>query len=213
MAEFIESLVNAAHEELARFKNGTGRETDFPYYQYVGEYWSYGLKNSHIDGKTTYMDSKGKPYRPAWSSAFISFVVRKAGATDSQFLFSEGHIHYVVDAIRDAAAGNSTVAYWGQDPRSYTPKVGDLINAGRGAGAGVTYSNVLSEYGSKLAPNGNFIPSHSDVVVKVEQAKGLLYTIGGNVSVDTVGMKTWKTDPTGILKDASKLIAVLECRI
>lgn len=213
MSEFTKQLVAHAEQEFTKFKGGRGKETDDPYYKYVGQYWTVGLKNPNIDGRTTYHDSKGKPFRPAWSSAFISYIIRSASATESQFLFSEGHIHYVVDSIRDAAAQNSTVAYWGRDPNAYAPKVGDLINAGRASAADVTYANVLQRYGNNVAPNGNFLPSHSDIVVEVDAAKSTITTIGGNVEVDTVGTKKWDIDQAGILKKASKLICVLECRI
>ncbi|MCD2180215.1 DUF2272 domain-containing protein [Rhizobium sp. C1] len=213
MSDFTDNLVAQAMHEYEKFENGKGRETDDPFCQYVGNYWSVGLKNSHIDGRTTYQDSKGKSYRPAWSSAFISYVVRCAGATESQFLFSEGHIHYVVDAIRDAAAHNTTVAYLGRDPRVYVPKVGDLINAGRGSAADVTYATVLQAYGPEAAPKGNFMPSHSDIVVEVDPQKGKLVTIGGNVAVDTVGRKVWQLDQAGRLAKGATLISVLECML
>jgi hypothetical protein len=213
MSDFTDKLVALAWHELARFNNGTGKETDDPFYKYVGEYWSFGLKNPSIDGRTTFSDAKGKPFRPAWSSAFICYLVRSAGATDSQFLFSEGHIHYVVDAIRDAAANNSTVAYLGRDPTRYAPKVGDIISAGRGSSSGVTYASVLAEYGPRAAPKGNFMPTHSDVVVSVDAAKKRVTTIGGNVSVDTVGQKNWTIDGNGVLTKGNTLISVLECVI
>ncbi len=213
MSEFTDNLVGQAMHEYEKFNNGTGRETDDPYRQYVAKYWSVGLKISGIDGGTTYQDSKGKSFRPAWSSAFISYVIRSAGATESQFLFSEAHIHYVVDAIRDTAATNTTVAYLGRDPKGYPPKVGDLINAGRGTAAGITYDTVLQAYGPAAAPKGNFLPSHSDVVVEVDPGKGRLVTIGGNVSVDTVGRKLWQIDQQGRLAKGATLIAVLDCQL
>lgn len=213
MSTFTDQLVAQAEHEYEKFDLGKGRETDDPYCQYVGKYWSIGLKNPNIDGRTTYQDSKGKPFRPAWSAAFISFNIRCAGATESQFLFSEGHIHYVVDAIRDAKAENETVAYWGRDPKTYKPKVGDLINEGRDTAKNVTYATVLGKYGSASAPKGNFMPTHSDIVVAIDEAKGIVTTIGGNVSVDTVGKKEWQLDGSGLLVKKDKLICVLECRI
>lgn len=213
MSGFTDNLIGQAMHEYERFLEGNGHETDDPFCGYVGKYWSVGLKISGIDGRTTYQDAKGKTYRPAWSAAFIGYVIRCAGATESQFLFSEAHVHYVVDAIRDTKANNTTVAYLGRDPRTYAPKVGDLINAGRGSAAGITYDTVLQAYGPEAAPKGNFLPSHSDVVVEVDPKKGRLITIGGNVSVDTVGRKVWQIDQQGRLAKAATLIAVLDCRI
>lgn len=213
MSGFTDDLIGQAVHEYERFLEGHGHETDDPFCGYVGKYWSVGLKISGIDGRTTYQDLKGKAYRPAWSAAFISYVIRCAGATELQFLFSEAHIHYVVDAIRDAAAKNTTVAYLGRDPRNYAPKPGDLINGGRGTAAGMTYDTVMQAYGSAAAPKGNFLPSHSDVVVEVDPGKGRLVTIGGNVSVDTVGRKVWQIDQQGRLTKGATLIAVLDCQL
>jgi len=212
MTEFVDSMVAQALNEYQKFNKGEGKETDDPYCGYVGKYWSIGLKNSHIDGRTTYHDARGRPFRPAWSAAFICFLVRAAGATDAEFLFSEGHVHYVVNAIRDCEAENTTAAFWGRDPRRYTPKVGDLINAGRGSAAEVTFRNVLDEYGPKVAPKGNFLPSHSDLIIEIDTQRSVAITIGGNVSVDTVGRKKWELDDSGILVKADELISVLECR-
>lgn len=209
MSNFTTDIAARCQAELVRWNNGKGRETQDPFYLYVGEYWSFGVKNPNIDGRTVYQDKKGKTYRPAWSSAFVSYIYRKAGA-GAEFYYKDAHIHYVVKAIRDAAAGG-TAKFLGRDPSASAPKVGDIINAHRGEGTMVTYQNVLSRYGKKVVPDGNFLPTHSDIVVGVDLANGLLRTIGGNVSIDTVGEKSWKLNANGTLKDGPKLICVVEC--
>ncbi|TGE01726.1 DUF2272 domain-containing protein [Methylobacterium nonmethylotrophicum] len=210
MSQFTTAVANECRKQLTRWKNGTGRETNDPYYRYVGEYWSYGLKNAHIDGRTVYQDKNGDPFRPAWSSAFISYIMRRSGA-GAEFYYHEGHCHYVAKALRDAQGPSATAKFLGRDPAHYVPKVGDLINAGRGSGSNVRYSNFFKHYGSKIVPKGNFIPSHSDIVVSVDA--GSLTTIGGNVSVDTVGQKTWKLKPDGTLDDKNDLICIIECTL
>jgi hypothetical protein len=210
MSSFTDEVVIRAEQEFDRFGKGKGRETIDPYCQYVGMYWSVGLKNAHIDGRTTYHDAKGKPFRPAWSAAFVSFIMRTSGA-GSNFYYHEGHIHYVVKAIRDAQAGSPTIKFLGRDPKVYVPKVGDLINAGRGSAKKVTYKTVLKKYGDAEVPDGDFMPSHTDIIVAIDSKKRTASTIGGNVEVDTVGKKTWALDADGTLKKKAELICVIEC--
>jgi hypothetical protein len=209
MSAFTDKVAAQCLTEFARFKNGKGRETKDPFAGFVGEYWEFGLKTKNIDGRTTFQDGNGNAFRPAWSAAFISFVMRKSGAGQA-FFYHEGHIHYVVKAIRDAKAGNPA-KFLGRDPKTHVPKVGDLINAGRGAAKTVTFSNVLSKYGSKEVDKGNFLPSHSDIVVDVNMDKRELTTVGGNVAVDTVGKKTWDLKKDGTLVKGASLICVIEC--
>jgi hypothetical protein len=70
---------------------------------------------------------------------------------------------------------------------------------------------VLANYGTKPVPNGNFMPSHSDIVIAVDPANKKLTTIGGNVDVDTVGEKEWKLNADGTLVKGPSLICVIEC--
>ena len=210
MSAFTDKVASQCLEEFKRFKNGKGRENVDPFSGFVGEYWKIGLNNSNINGKTTFQDKNGKPFRPAWSAAFISFIMRKAGAGNA-FFYHEGHIHYVVKAIRDAKAADAAAKFLGRDPSKHVPKVGDIINAGRGASKNATFANVLSKYGKKSVPDGNFMPSHSDIVTSVDPTKRQLTTIGGNVDVDTVGSKIWKLNADGTLVKGPSLICVIEC--
>ncbi|HEV2817978.1 MAG TPA: DUF2272 domain-containing protein [Allosphingosinicella sp.] len=210
MSAFTDKVASQAKAELARWGNGTGRETADPYSGYVGEYWSFGLDNNNINGRTTFQDKKGKPYRPAWSSAFISYVMKKAGA-GAAFYYHEGHIHYVVKSLRDAATPGTTAKFLGRNPQSHAPKVGDLINAGRGDSKGIRYATVLAAYGPKPVDQGAFMATHSDIVVSVDAAARKLRTIGGNVATDTVGEKTWQLNADGTLVKGKDLICVIEC--
>jgi hypothetical protein len=209
MSAFTDKVAQQCLTEFGRFNNGKGKETKDPFAGFVGEYWKFGLNMTGIDGRTTFHDAKGKPFRPAWSAAFISFIMRKSGAGDA-FFYHEGHIHYVVKAIRDAKAGSTTAKFLGRDPNIQAPKVGDLINAGRGTAKTVRFSNVLSKYGPKPVDKGNFLPSHSDIVIDVDRVKKKLTTIGGNVD-DTVGKKTWDLKIDGTLVKGPTLICVIEC--
>jgi hypothetical protein len=208
MSAFTDKVAAQCRTELARFNNGQGTETKDPFFKFVGEYWSFGVNNPNIDGRTTFQDANGAPFRPAWSAAFISFIMRKSGA-GNEFFYHEGHIHYVVKAIRDANSG-APAKFLGRDPTVHKPKVGDIINAGRGAAKNVTFSKVLSKYGNAAVPNGNFLPSHSDIVISVDAANKKLKTVGGNVDVDTVGEKTWTLKADGTLTKGPTLMCVIE---
>jgi hypothetical protein len=210
MSSFTDKVASQCLTELARFKNGRGRETNDPFAGFVGEYWDFGLKVRNRDGRTTLQDGDGNTFRPAWSSAFISFVMRKSGA-GTAFFYHEGHIHYVVKALRDAKDANATAKFLGRNPKTHVPNVGDLINAGRGTARNVTFSDVLRKYGPKEVDKGHFMPTHSDIVVEVDLANRKLATVGGNVEVDTVGKKTWDLKADGTLVKGPSLICVIEC--
>lgn len=210
MSAFTDRVAQQCLTEFARFSNGRGQETNDPFAGFVGEYWNTGLKIRNIDGRTTFQDGDGQPFRPAWSAAFISFIMRKSGAGQA-FVYNEGHIHYVVQAIRDAKAASTDAKFLGRDPKTQVPKVGDLINAGRGTAGTVRFSTVLTKYGRKEVPLGNFLPTHSDIVIEVDRTRKKLTTIGGNVEVDTVGKKTWDLKNDGTLVKGPSLITVIEC--
>lgn len=210
MSSFVDNVVKSCREQYKRFDNGKGQETLDPYAFYVGEYWRVGLNRKGIDGRTTFENQRGELYRPAWSSAFISYIARKSGAGKS-FFYSEAHIHYVVKSLRDAKEKPPVAKFLGRDPTTYVPKVGDLINAGRESAADVTYKTVLRRYGPKPAGEGKFMATHSDFVVEIDSQKRQLQSIGGNVQKDTVGLKTWKLKADGTLAKGATLICVIEC--
>lgn len=213
MSAFTSKVAAQCLKEFDRFTkpgNKRGKETEDPFFKFVGEYWSVGLNNHSIDGRTTFHDNKGKPFRPAWSAAFVSFIMRQSGAGD-EFFYNEGHIHYVVKAIRDAQNPATKAKFLGRDPATHVPKVGDLINAGRADAANVTFANVLAKYGPKKVPDGRFLASHTDIVVETDPAGKTLTTVGGNVAVDTVDKKTWKLKKDGTLSKGPDLICVIEC--
>ena len=106
----------------------------------------------------------------AWSAAFISYVMRLAGA-GSSFPYSETHSDYI-----DAAARHDPgVALVAEPVTTYAPQLGDLICLWRG-GQPKTFDEL---------PAGRF-PGHCDIVVAIKP--GLLDVIGGNVE-NAVSMK------------------------
>jgi Uncharacterized protein conserved in bacteria (DUF2272) len=146
-------------------------------WQRVGLYWWLGLDPSwRQSGWTGIHDENGQIFPAdrdgfyAWSAAFISYVMRLAGAGDS-FPYSENHSDYI-----DAASRHDPgVALTAERVAVYAPQRGDLICLWRGPHP-VTFDEL---------PAGRF-PGHCDIVVGIKP--GQLDVIGGNVQ-NAVAMK------------------------
>jgi hypothetical protein len=129
--------------------------------------------------------------RLAWSAAFISWVMRRAGA-GPLFRYASGHTTYCAAAKRNREAGDLTNPFWLYRVSERAPEVGDLVCTGR-QDSGVTYDNV---------DDGQFRASHCDLVVEV--SPGRLGVIGGNVN-NSVGRKVLRTGPDGrVLTDGGQ---------
>jgi hypothetical protein len=146
-------------------------------WQRIGLYWWIGLDPSRREsGWTGIHDENGLIFAAgedgnyAWSAAFISYVMRLAGAGDG-FPYSATHADYI-----DAAARRDRgVRLSAERVTHYAPQLGDLICAWRGQ-TPVTFDEL---------PTGRF-PAHCDIVVW--RRPGVLDVIGGNVD-NAVTMK------------------------
>lgn len=212
MSQFSLDLAAVCLAEYARWDNGVGREThgtDQPginkdYYLFVKEYWvSIGI--THLTGRTV-QDG----IRPAWSSAFVSYCVRKAGG-GNRFKYTQAHCHYI-DAAMDAVGSDvGTYGYVAERSATYRPHVGDIICAGREYAKRYTYDQAKMIYQAD-----SFYPSHGDIVVEVTATHAI--TIGGNIN-QNVDRKKLPLDANGLLKPrmvgttAYPWISVLKCRI
>lgn len=136
-------------------------------WQRVGEYWWLGqAAGTRQSGWTGRYDEFGVPFAGdpyAWSAAFVSYVMRTAGAGD-RFPYSATHADY----INAAARGNSPVLR-AERPDAYAPRAGDLICMGRGGSAALRFDQL---------PTAQF-PGHCDIVVAADP--GQLTVVGGNV--------------------------------
>jgi hypothetical protein len=157
-------------------------------WQRVGEYWWIGQDPGEREVAWTGKHNEdGVVFDPAldgnfaWSAAFISYVMRLAGA-GADFPYSPNHATY----INAAASGTSPIlrAY---APQSYAPAQGDLICLGRGKSAVLTFANL---------PTLDLFPAHCDIVTAVTAAE--LTVIGGNVD-DAVTLKHIPLGPGGLL--------------
>jgi hypothetical protein len=159
----VEALLAAARTEWHRFDRGEGMEDDAPFFRHIGEMWAaIGID---LDGRDT-----DQP----WSSAFISFVVRKAISAApryASFRFAAAHSRYVFDAIRRREAADTSAPFWGFAISERKPAVGDIVVKPR-AGSGMTFARARTTDSYK---------SHGDIVIGIDSANFRLITIGGNV--------------------------------
>lgn len=141
-----------------------------------------------------------EPVSTAWSAAFVSWCVRKAGAKTDQFRFNPAHSVFVHDAI------NHPRAYSGVAFDAQPIAVGDILQNNRG---GQSFDFAYA----KAHPN---YTSHSAVVIEVGADSGGPYalTVGGN-EADSVGRKLVRLSAAGKVKQrsSSPYIALLKCHI
>lgn len=161
----------------------------------VGEYWWLGQKPGAPEaGWTGKHDARGAVFPAAddgnfaWSAAFISYVMRMAGAGD-RFPYAPSHSTYV----NAAAAGRSPILR-ALAPERYAPLPGDLICFGRGGARDLTFADL---------PTSSGWPGHCAIVVARNPDE--LDAIGGNVG-DAVTLSHVPTGPDGKLVDTSGAI-------
>lgn len=184
-----------SHEEGGRDKP----ERDQGLWQRVGLYWFLGQDAGRTeDGWTGMHDAAGQVFPPrddaqyAWSAAFISYVMRIAGA-GTRFPAAPDHAAYINAARRMSLGEAQGLVVWAESPDAYAPVPGDLICAGRAGAAGIRFADL---------PAPRF-PSHCAIVV--EARPGQLSVIGGNVE-DAVELTHVPTTAEGRLADASGVI-------
>jgi hypothetical protein len=146
-------------------------------WQRVGEYWWLGLDaGSPESGWTGKHDGEGHVFQPAddgdyaWSAAFVSYVLRTAGA-GPRFPYAADHAVYINAAKRMAMGAPEHWLVVAERPEVYAPQPGDLICFGRGPASGLRYDDL---------PTPALFPSHCDIVVDIA-VPGRIMVLGGNV--------------------------------
>ena len=152
-------------------------------WQRVGEYWWLGLNADAQESPWTGKhDARGVEFSAdedgeyAWSAAFVSYVMRIAGA-GPRFPYSSNHSDYINAAKQMALHQSSGWLVSAERPEAYAPQPGDLICIGRGSAAALRYDDL---------PAGHY-PAHCDIVVDTA-VPGQIAVVGGNVG-DAVTMK------------------------
>ncbi len=143
-------------------------------WQRVGEYWWQGMPPGTREAAWTGMhDAAGRIFPVAangdyaWSAAFISYVMRLAGA-GPHFPYAPDHAFYINDAARAAKGEIAQPLLIAENPASYAPLPGDLVCLSRGPH--LTFAD--------LPTRGSF-PAHCAIVTSV--APGTDTIVGGNV--------------------------------
>lgn len=180
---FAEEVVEIALSEMELFAMKNGQkivESVNPLSARIREYFNF-------------VGAPGTDHRTAWSAAYISFVMRSAGLTGSQFPKSANHAKYILRGLANQLDNklNASIVYFEKD--KVAPRVGDLIGFSRQSGVNDT-ADI-----KKFLPD-TFFKSHTDLVIDVRPGK--LTVIGGNVS-NTIKATNIDIDTDGkILKDA-----------
>lgn len=140
-------------------------------WQRIGEYWWLGLGGAgrearwtgkHDEHGSVFPASDDESY--AWSAAFISYVMRIAGAGD-RFPYSPNHSTYV----NAAAAGTSPILVAHPVP-TYAPRLGDLLCFGREWSAELRFEDL---------PRTGLWPGHCAIVVGAPRPDQV-DVVGGN---------------------------------
>jgi phosphatidylserine/phosphatidylglycerophosphate/cardiolipin synthase-like enzyme len=174
---FRQKIVRLAKQELARWGNGAIKETDPRTRRVLQDYWKTGAGVRYGE------DQLGDPaFQNAhlWSAAFISWVMKTAGAGDT-FKYSASHSVYT-RAAKDNRIANSNNPFKAYRIAELASQVGDLICKSR-AGSGATYDNIRPG-----------MTTHCDIVTEVRPRT--ILAVGGNVR-NSVAQKTVRTDPNG----------------
>ena len=159
----------------------------------VGEYWWEGMNANADDAAYTGKhDAQGRVFPPAddgtyaWSAAFISYVMRIAGA-GAAFPYAPDHAKYINYAARAAQGDIKNPLLIAENPASYAPRLGDLVCFPRAGASRLRFQDL---------PTAANFPAHCSIVVAggVEQ----LSVVGGNVD-DAVTMEHLRTNATGEL--------------
>lgn len=163
---FKNKLAELAKAEYKKWGSGTIKEGNPKTMQSLRDYWQQGTKTNKSDNY--YINT-------AWSAAFISYMMKKAGAGD-KFKYSTLHSDYINAAKQNRK--NNVKSFQAFRKNEMPVRIGDLICYPRTEG--VTYDT-----------NGGYF-AHCDIVTEIKPGKAI--AIGGNVS-NTVGKTTYNLDP------------------
>jgi hypothetical protein len=124
-----------------------------------------------------------------WSAVFISWCVKQAGATKTEFKFAMAHSVFVHQAIKNATQG--TGVFQGFKFNAKAPAIGDIIqNNRRGNNFSFEFAKANPEY-----------VSHSVIVIETgrDAQGGFAFCVGGNEQ-DSVRRSVVRLDERGFIK-------------
>jgi hypothetical protein len=164
-------------------------------WQRVGEYWWEGMNASDPESRFTGKHDASGDVFPiaahddyAWSAAFISYVMRIAGA-GNDFPYAPDHATYINYAARAAQGKIAHPLLIAENPAAYAPRLGDLACFPRGNARHLIFADLPTSY--------NFT-SHCGIVVAGRP--GQLDIVSGNVQ-DAVVLEHLDADAEGRITD------------
>lgn len=162
-------------------------------WQRVGLYWWLGMNAGTRESRWTGKhDAEGRIFpasvdgRYAWSAAFISYVMRLAGA-GQKFPYAPDHASYINYAARAAEGKIRNPLLIAENPTRYAPELGDILCFPRGGAARMTFASL---------PSASSFPAHCAIMVL--QGPGEIAVVGGNVD-DAVTLEHLRTNAAGLL--------------
>ena len=137
--------------------------------------WIIENQNGRWDGSAS-----SARWRYPWSAAFVSWVMCESGLAEStRFQRAVAHHTYIDQAIRPADDG-APAAFTAHDIGDAPILPGDLLCSGR--------RPAYRSLAERRRQMGEGARTHCDVVVALDEARGRILTIGGNVR-GTVSLK------------------------
>jgi hypothetical protein len=162
---FKKKVVELAKKELKRWNNGRIKEGNAALMPTLRDYYKTGTKTFKSD--RYYIDT-------AWSAAFISYIMKMAGAGE-KFKYSQSHSEYIQAAKENRKKNIKTFQAFKKNEVPVT--VGDLVCYPRVAG--ITYETP------------GLYKSHCDIITEIKP--GVAVGIGGNIS-DSVSASNFSLD-------------------
>jgi len=182
-SSFKTKLIDLANAEWDKWNKGGVRikEGSQDTIQDLRDYWE---KGAGVKKNDTYYINE------AWSSAFISYLMKTAGAGDD-FKYSQSHSQYIAEAVKNRKENNSK-KFKAYKPDEVSVEIGDLVCYPRQGG--ITYD---SSAGYK---------SHCDLITEINN--NVAVGIGGNIS-NSVTKKNYYLSNGKIDKNKSKDVFVV----
>jgi hypothetical protein len=172
-------------------------EGDDGQWQRISTYWRDGVLNTSILSREDATNTENP-----WSAAFLSYIMKKAGAGD-RFPYSSQHAAYIKDAIHNKMQPSPEGSFIGHRPLDYAPRPGDMICATRlWAQHEVTYDNV-ADY--------DFFPSRCELVIGSTDKQ--IDVIGGDRMNSVMGQQLKAVNGKLAPEDAKSWLVVIETRL
>lgn len=210
-----------AQKEWEHWDKGKRHETNPAFQKRLLSYYISTQKSAQGAQRAAESNlKKNSSSRSPWSAAFISYVMKKAGAGE-YFHYNSSHLNYMIAAKRNNVHSKQN-PFQLFDLKQAKPKLGDLVCNSRGC-FDKTYSNIEKAKSTRCGDSKYAATfSHCDMVVEVDEKNNCVWVIGGNtgnntklvggLGTGTVGKKTRKLDRNGYLIKEKGIFALLKVR-